>query len=52
VILIFTLIQHPEGVAGAIYKRLHPRRRPEAPSSRSTPSLSTQRASASAAVER
>jgi branched-chain amino acid transport system permease protein len=23
VILIFTLIQHPEGVAGAIYKRLH-----------------------------
>ncbi len=23
VILIFTLIQHPEGVAGAFYKRLH-----------------------------
>jgi branched-chain amino acid transport system permease protein len=26
VILIFTLIQHPEGVAGAFYKRLHRRR--------------------------
>ena len=28
VILIFTLIQHPEGVAGAFYKWLHKRRRP------------------------
>lgn len=26
VVLIFTLIQHPEGVAGAFYKRLHRRR--------------------------
>jgi hypothetical protein len=31
VILIFTLIQHPEGVAGALYKQLHKRRRPAAP---------------------
>jgi branched-chain amino acid transport system permease protein len=31
VILIFTLIQHPEGVAGAFYKQLHKRRRPAAP---------------------
>jgi branched-chain amino acid transport system permease protein len=30
VILIFTLIQHPEGVAGAFYKRIH-RRRPRRP---------------------
>jgi branched-chain amino acid transport system permease protein len=30
VILIFTLIQHPEGVAGAFYKRMH-RRRPRRP---------------------
>jgi branched-chain amino acid transport system permease protein len=28
VILLFTLIQHPEGVAGAFYKRLHRSRRP------------------------
>jgi branched-chain amino acid transport system permease protein len=33
VILIFTLIQHPEGVAGAFYKQLHKRRRPAAPQS-------------------
>jgi branched-chain amino acid transport system permease protein len=52
VILIFTLIQHPEGVAGAIYKRLHPRGGPGVPSSRATPSLAAQRASPSAAVER
>jgi branched-chain amino acid transport system permease protein len=31
VLLIFTLIQHPEGVAGAFYKRLH--RRPAPPRS-------------------
>jgi branched-chain amino acid transport system permease protein len=31
VILIVTLIQHPEGVAGAFYKRLHRRRAPRAP---------------------
>jgi branched-chain amino acid transport system permease protein len=30
VILIFTLIQHPEGVAGAFYKRLHRGRGPRA----------------------
>jgi branched-chain amino acid transport system permease protein len=29
VLLIFTLIQHPEGVAGAFYKRMH--RRPGRP---------------------
>ena len=29
VLLIFTLIQHPEGVAGAFYKRVH--RRPAPP---------------------
>jgi branched-chain amino acid transport system permease protein len=34
VILIFTLIQHPEGVAGAFYKQMHKRRRPAAPQSR------------------
>jgi branched-chain amino acid transport system permease protein len=28
VILIFTLIQHPEGVAGAFYKRMHRGKRP------------------------
>jgi branched-chain amino acid transport system permease protein len=28
VLLIFTLIQHPEGVAGAFYKRVHGRRAP------------------------
>ena len=28
VLLIFTLIQHPEGVAGAFYKRMHRRREP------------------------
>ncbi len=28
VILLFTLIQHPEGIAGAFYKRLHRSRRP------------------------
>jgi branched-chain amino acid transport system permease protein len=33
VILIFTLIQHPEGVAGAFYKQMHKRRRPAAPQS-------------------
>jgi branched-chain amino acid transport system permease protein len=31
VLLIFTLIQHPEGVAGAFYKRLHRRRAVRAP---------------------
>jgi branched-chain amino acid transport system permease protein len=30
VILIFTLLQHPEGVAGAFYKKLHGRRAPPA----------------------
>jgi branched-chain amino acid transport system permease protein len=30
VVLIFTLIQHPEGVAGAFYKRLHRGREPRA----------------------
>jgi branched-chain amino acid transport system permease protein len=34
VLLIFTLIQHPEGVAGAFYKRLHRRRLPAAPGER------------------
>jgi branched-chain amino acid transport system permease protein len=29
VLLIFTLIQHPEGVAGAFYKRFHKRREPK-----------------------
>jgi len=28
VLLIFTLLQHPEGVAGAFYKRLHRRPAP------------------------
>jgi branched-chain amino acid transport system permease protein len=32
VLLIFTLIQHPEGVAGAFYKRVHRRRKARAPS--------------------
>jgi branched-chain amino acid transport system permease protein len=31
VLLIFTLIQHPEGVAGAFYKRMHRRREARAP---------------------
>jgi branched-chain amino acid transport system permease protein len=31
VILIFTLIRHPEGVAGAFYQQLHRRRRPSPP---------------------
>jgi branched-chain amino acid transport system permease protein len=31
VLLIFTLIQHPEGVAGAFYKRMHRRRAGRAP---------------------
>jgi branched-chain amino acid transport system permease protein len=31
VLLIFTLIQHPEGVAGAFYKRMHRRRAVRAP---------------------
>jgi branched-chain amino acid transport system permease protein len=31
VLLIFTLIQHPEGVAGAFYKRMHRRRAARAP---------------------
>jgi hypothetical protein len=31
VLLIFTLVQHPEGVAGAFYKRLHSRRAARGP---------------------
>jgi branched-chain amino acid transport system permease protein len=34
VLLIFTLIQHPEGVAGAFYKRVHRRPAPEQPGER------------------
>jgi branched-chain amino acid transport system permease protein len=34
VLLIFTLIQHPEGVAGAFYKRVHRRPAPAAPGER------------------
>jgi branched-chain amino acid transport system permease protein len=34
VLLIFTLIQHPEGVAGAFYKRIHRRPAPEQPGER------------------
>jgi len=34
VLLIFTLIQHPEGVAGAFYKRLHRRPAPVKPEER------------------
>jgi branched-chain amino acid transport system permease protein len=34
VLLIFTLIQHPEGVAGAFYKRVHRRRAPAAAAER------------------
>jgi branched-chain amino acid transport system permease protein len=34
VLLIFTLIQHPEGVAGAFYKRLHRRPAPARPRER------------------
>jgi branched-chain amino acid transport system permease protein len=34
VLLIFTLIQHPEGVAGAFYKRLHRRAAPARPRER------------------
>jgi branched-chain amino acid transport system permease protein len=34
VLLIFTLIQHPEGVAGAFYKRIHRRPATEQPGER------------------
>ena len=34
VLLIFTLIRHPEGVAGAFYKRIHRRPAPEQPGER------------------
>jgi branched-chain amino acid transport system permease protein len=34
VLLIITLLQHPEGVAGAFYKRVHRRREPAARSDR------------------
>src|SRR5919112_1225110 len=34
VLLIFTLIQHPEGVAGAFYKRLHRKPAPAPPAER------------------
>ena len=49
VILIFTLIQHPEGVAGALTKRLRQRKRPERPA-RATPSLGAQPGAPSPAV--
>jgi branched-chain amino acid transport system permease protein len=49
VILIFTLIQHPEGVAGALNKRLRQRRGPEHPA-RATPPLGAQRGAPSPAV--
>jgi ABC-type branched-subunit amino acid transport system ATPase component len=35
VVLIFTLIQNPSGVAGDIYRRLHKRRQPTAPDAKS-----------------
>jgi branched-chain amino acid transport system permease protein len=49
VILIFTLIQHPEGVAGALNKRLRQRKGPKLPS-RATPSLGAQGGAPSPAV--
>jgi branched-chain amino acid transport system permease protein len=49
VILIFTLIQHPEGIAGALNKRLHPRKRPKVPT-QAAPSLGAQRGTPSPAV--
>jgi branched-chain amino acid transport system permease protein len=49
VILIFTLIQHPEGVAGALNKRLRQRRGPEH-RARATPPLGAQRGAPSPAV--
>jgi branched-chain amino acid transport system permease protein len=49
VILIFTVIQHPEGVAGALNKWLRQRRAPERPA-RATPSLGAQPGAPSAAV--
>ena len=49
VILIFTLIQHPEGIAGALNKRLRQRRGPKLPS-RTAPSLGAQRGTPSPAV--
>jgi branched-chain amino acid transport system permease protein len=51
VILVFTLIQHPEGVAGALNKRLRQRRGPKLPS-REAPSLGARRGTPSPAVER
>jgi branched-chain amino acid transport system permease protein len=51
VILIFTLIQHPEGIAGALNKRLRPRKGPKVPA-RAAPSLDAQRSTPSPAVER
>jgi branched-chain amino acid transport system permease protein len=51
VILVFTLIQHPEGVAGALSKRVRQRKGPKVPS-RTGPSLDAQRSTPSAAVER
>jgi branched-chain amino acid transport system permease protein len=55
VILIFTLLQHPEGVAGAFYKKLHGRRAPPAtePSGRlfATPSRQREASAPSRAGE-
>jgi branched-chain amino acid transport system permease protein len=49
VILIFTLIQHPEGIAGALNKRLRQRKGPKLPS-RTAPSLGAQPGRPSPAV--
>jgi branched-chain amino acid transport system permease protein len=49
VILIFTVIRHPEGVAGALNKWLRQRKRPERPA-RATPSLGAQPRAPSPAV--
>jgi branched-chain amino acid transport system permease protein len=49
VILIFTLIQHPEGVAGALNKWLRQRKGPERPA-RAAPSLGAQPGAPSPAV--
>jgi branched-chain amino acid transport system permease protein len=51
VILIFTLIQHPEGIAGALNKSLRQRKGPGRPA-RAAPSLGAQRGAPSPAVER
>jgi hypothetical protein len=49
VILIFTVIRHPEGVAGALNKRLRQRNGPKL-RSRATPSLGAQSGAPSPAV--